>query len=140
MSAGVTEFEALLREALAPVDPPDDLLARMELRLVNLTELAQDEFEAWELSAMRDPRNWARPAAAAVLGASARAGRRAHDPGFRRGGSARASGPLNPALRARQSGPPRRADTVLSAHARLLPPSVARDGRGMLLLRAPDLS
>jgi hypothetical protein len=39
--------------------------------LVNLTELAQDELESWELSAMRDPRNWARPAAAAVVGASA---------------------------------------------------------------------
>jgi hypothetical protein len=71
MSAGVTDFEALLREALTPVDPPEDLLDRMELRLVNLTELAQDELETWELSAMRDPRNWARPAAAAVLGASA---------------------------------------------------------------------
>lgn len=71
MVAGGHDFEALLREALAPVDPPDDLLARMEMRLVSLTELAQDEFEAWELSAMRDPRNWARPAAAAVLGAGA---------------------------------------------------------------------
>jgi hypothetical protein len=71
MSTGVTDFEALLREALTPVDPPEDLLDRMELRLVNLTELAQDELETWELSAMRDPRNWARPAAAAVLGASA---------------------------------------------------------------------
>ena len=71
MGTGVTDFEALLREALAPVDPPDDLLARLEVRLVNLTELAQDEFEAWELSAMRDPRNWVRPVAAGVLGAGA---------------------------------------------------------------------
>jgi hypothetical protein len=71
MSTGVTDFEALLREALSPVDPPDDLSARMELTLINLTELAQDELEAWELSAMRDPRNWVRPAAAAVLGAGA---------------------------------------------------------------------
>ncbi len=38
---------------------------------MNLTELAQDELEAWEMSAMRDPRNWVRPAAAAVVGASA---------------------------------------------------------------------
>jgi len=67
----VTEFEALLREALSPVDPPDDLLARLELKLVNLTELAQDELESWELSSMRDPRNWARPAAAIVVGAGA---------------------------------------------------------------------
>jgi hypothetical protein len=71
MSTGVTDFEALLREALSPVDPPDDLSARMELRLVNLTELAQDELESWELSTMRDPRNWVRPAAAVVIGASA---------------------------------------------------------------------
>jgi hypothetical protein len=71
MSAGVTDFEALLREALSPIDPPDDLPARMELTLVNLTELAQDELESWELSTMRDPRNWVRPAAAAVVGASA---------------------------------------------------------------------
>jgi hypothetical protein len=71
MSTGVTDFEALLREALSPVDPPDDLSARMELTLVNLTELAQEELEAWELSTMRDPRNWVRPAAAVVIGASA---------------------------------------------------------------------
>ena len=71
MSTGLSDFEARLREALAPVDPPDDLLARLEVRLVNLTELAQDELEAWELSSMRDPRNWVRPAAAAVVGAGA---------------------------------------------------------------------
>jgi hypothetical protein len=71
MSAGATDFEALLREALTPVDPPDDLAQRLELTLVSLTELAQDELESWELSSMRDPRNWIRPAAAAVVGATA---------------------------------------------------------------------
>jgi hypothetical protein len=71
VSSGTADFEALLREALTPVDPPDDLVARLELTLVNLTELAQDELESWELSAMRDPRNWVRPAAAALVGASA---------------------------------------------------------------------
>jgi hypothetical protein len=71
MSSGATDFEALLREALAPVDPPADLVQRLELTLINLTELAQDELESWELSAMRDPRNWARPVAAAVVGAGA---------------------------------------------------------------------
>ena len=71
MSAGAPDFEALLREALSPIDPPADLAARMESALVNLTELAQDELESWELSAMRDPRNWVRPAAAAVIGVSA---------------------------------------------------------------------
>jgi hypothetical protein len=71
MSAGAAEFEALLREALAPVEPPADLAARLELTLVNLTELAQGELESWELSSMRDPRNWVRPAAAVVVGAGA---------------------------------------------------------------------
>ena len=71
MSAGAPDFEALLREALSPIDPPADLAARMEATLVNLTELAQDELEAWELRTMRDPRNWVRPAAAAVVGTTA---------------------------------------------------------------------
>jgi hypothetical protein len=71
VSSGTTDFEALLRQALTPVDPPEDLTARMELKLVSLTELAQEELEAWELSAMRDPRNWVRPAAAVVIGAGA---------------------------------------------------------------------
>jgi hypothetical protein len=71
MSAGEANFEALLREALSPVDPPADLARRLELTLINLTELAQDELESWELSAMRNPRNWVRPAAAVVIGAGA---------------------------------------------------------------------
>lgn len=66
-----TEFEARLRAALHPVEPPQDLAVRLERTLVSLTELAADELEAWELSAMRDPRNWVRPAAAAVVGAGA---------------------------------------------------------------------
>jgi hypothetical protein len=71
MSSGAADFEALLREALSPVDPPADLMARMEHALVNLTELAQDELEGWELSTMKDPRNWVRPAAAVLIGAGA---------------------------------------------------------------------
>lgn len=66
-----TDFEARLKAALAPVEPPEDLANRVERTLVSLTELAADELEAWELSAMRDPRNWVRPAAAAVVGAGA---------------------------------------------------------------------
>jgi hypothetical protein len=71
MSANAAEFESLLRRALAPVEPPADLVMRLEQTLVGLTELAQEELDAWELSAMRDPRNWVRPAAAAVVGVSA---------------------------------------------------------------------
>jgi hypothetical protein len=66
-----TDFEALLREALSPVEPPADLREHIEQTLVNLTEAAQEELEAWELSAMRDPRNWVRPAAAVVVSATA---------------------------------------------------------------------
>src|SRR5437588_13069839 len=64
-------FEVLLRQALAPVDPPEDLVARLEETLTSLTEIAAEELETWELSAMRDPRNWVRPAAAVVVGTSA---------------------------------------------------------------------
>jgi hypothetical protein len=66
-----TDFEALLREALTPVEPPADLAMRLEVTLVSLTELAQEELDAWELKAMRDPRNWVRPAFATVVGVSA---------------------------------------------------------------------
>ena len=65
------DFETLLRRALTPVDPPSDLAERLELTLANLTELAADELESWELAAMRDPRNWVRPAAALVVGTAA---------------------------------------------------------------------
>ena len=64
-------MEALLREALAPVEPPEALAERLEMTLASLTAIAQEELEAWELSAMSDPRNWARPAAAAVVTATA---------------------------------------------------------------------
>ena len=65
------DFEVLLRRALAPVEPPADLSQRLETTLANLTELAAAELDAWELEAMRDPRNWARPVAAAVVGTTA---------------------------------------------------------------------
>ena len=68
MSAHV---EALLREALAPVEPPADMTLRLQDTLVSLTGLAQEELEGWELSAMRDPRNWVRPAAAVIVTATA---------------------------------------------------------------------
>src|SRR5271170_6601753 len=85
MTEAASNFEGLLREALAPVEPPEDLAERLESTLTSITAMAADELEAWELSAMRDPRNWARPAAALVLGSTAgaalvllRARRRAH--------------------------------------------------------------
>lgn len=85
MTEAAPNFESLLREALSPVEPPEDLALRLEGALLSITELAADELQEWELSAMRDPRNWARPAAAVVAGGAAgtalvllRARRRAH--------------------------------------------------------------
>jgi hypothetical protein len=71
MSEALPNFERLLHRALSPVEPPEDLGRRLEGALLSLTESAVEELEAWELSAMRDPRNWARPAAALVVGGSA---------------------------------------------------------------------
>src|ERR671922_2086315 len=72
------EFEARVRQALAPVDPPADLELRLQATLGSLVEMAADELEAWELRAMKDPRNWPRaalgPAAAIVIGTGAAAG------------------------------------------------------------------
>jgi hypothetical protein len=71
MSEATPNLEGLLRRALAPVEPPEDLVLRLEKTLTSITELAAEELEGWELSAMRDPRNWVRPAAALVLGGGA---------------------------------------------------------------------
>jgi hypothetical protein len=71
MSEALPNFERLIREALTPVEPPPDLIERLESTLTTITEMAADELEAWELSAMRDPRNWVRPAAALVVGGAA---------------------------------------------------------------------
>ena len=65
------DFEYMLRQALAPVDPPASLHTRVETTLQELTDAAVDELEGWELSAMRDPRNWVPVGAAAVVGVSA---------------------------------------------------------------------
>jgi hypothetical protein len=78
MSEQSWDFEARLREALTPVDPPAGLEPRLEMTLGSLVELAADELETWELKAMKDPRNWPRaalgPAAAVVIGTGAAAG------------------------------------------------------------------
>lgn len=74
MSEAIPNFEGLLHEALSPVEPPADLAMRLESALTSLTEIAVEELESWELSAMRDPRNWVRPAAALVVGSSAGVG------------------------------------------------------------------
>jgi hypothetical protein len=69
----VSDFELRLQQALRPVDPPEGLAERLEVTMEALSELAADELEGWELRAMRDPRNWARPAAAITVGTAATA-------------------------------------------------------------------
>jgi hypothetical protein len=72
------DLEARLRRALAPVEPPEELELRLESRMSELVELAADELDAWEMTALRDPRNWPRaalrPAAAVVVGTGAAVG------------------------------------------------------------------
>jgi hypothetical protein len=100
MSETFGDFEGLLRRALAPVEPPEQLSLRLESTLTELTELAQDELESWELSTMRDPRNWVRPVAATAIGTTAGAAlvllrvRRQH-----RRRASKASGPIDLAER-----------------------------------------
>src|SRR5918997_5822708 len=66
--------EQLLRSALVPIEPPEALSDRLERGLSELTDAAVTELADWELSAMSDPRNWARPAAAVVVGTVAAGG------------------------------------------------------------------
>ena len=72
--SGAADFESLLREAFAPVDPPADLSERLETRLRRISALAIDELDSWELQSLSDPRNWtriARPIAAGVVATGA---------------------------------------------------------------------
>ena len=68
---GPFDIESMLRMALAPVEPPAALRTRLETTLQELTDLAVDELDTWELSAMRDPRNWVRPVVATTVGVTA---------------------------------------------------------------------
>jgi hypothetical protein len=67
-------IERLLESAFAPVDPPTGLVDELELKLTEIQAAAieaLEELSDWELAAMRDPRNWVRPAAALVAGTAA---------------------------------------------------------------------
>jgi hypothetical protein len=68
------DIEGLLRQAFRPVEPPESLATRLESTLQELSDLAAEELDSWELSAMRDPRNWVRPVAAAAIGSGAAVG------------------------------------------------------------------
>ncbi|MGI8846254.1 MAG: hypothetical protein ACR2HC_08805 [Thermoleophilaceae bacterium] len=65
------DVEALLRSALVPVEPAGHLSDRLERGLSEITDFAADELADWELSTMRDPRNWGPTVAAAVVGSTA---------------------------------------------------------------------
>ena len=64
-------MEELLKLALTPIEPSATLAERLDERLTALTASAFDELAGWEVEAMRDPRNWVRPAAAVVAGSAA---------------------------------------------------------------------
>jgi hypothetical protein len=73
--AAESHLEALLSAALRPIEPPEDLATRVENTLTAITEQAAAELSSWaeelsegELEALRDPRNWVRPVAAATAG------------------------------------------------------------------------
>ena len=77
MSDGAFDIETMLRQALAPVDPPVELQVRLETTLGSLLDMAHEELDGWELSTLGDPKNWARlgrPALAAVVGSGAAVG------------------------------------------------------------------
>jgi hypothetical protein len=77
MNERAFDIETMLRQALAPVEPPVELEARLEMTLGSLVELAAGELDSWELSAIGDPKNWprmGRPAAAVVVGGVAAVG------------------------------------------------------------------
>jgi hypothetical protein len=65
------EIVRLLEAALTPVDPPARLGDQLEERLAEVQAAALEELADWEIGAMRDPRNWARPAAAVAVGTAA---------------------------------------------------------------------
>lgn len=75
------DVENLLRSALRPIEPPENLSGRVEETLSAVTEAAAEELSAWaeelsesELRSLRDPRNWVRPAAAIAAGGIAAGG------------------------------------------------------------------
>jgi hypothetical protein len=75
------DVESMLRSALRPIEPPENLAGRVEETLSAVTEAAAEELSAWaeelsesELRSLRDPRNWVRPAAAIAAGGIAAGG------------------------------------------------------------------
>lgn len=78
LSGSTWDVEALLSDALRPIEPPERLRGRVEDTLAAITQAAADELSDWaeelsegELAALRDPRNWVRPVVAVGAGGAA---------------------------------------------------------------------
>jgi len=72
---GRMDLEALLADALRPIEPPEKVVGRVEATLSAITEEAAAALGSWaeelsdsELESLRDPRNWVRPVAAVAIG------------------------------------------------------------------------
>jgi hypothetical protein len=72
------DVEALLADALRPIEPPDRLSTRLEEGFAAVTSAAAAELSDWadeleesELRALREPRNWVRPVVAVSAGSVA---------------------------------------------------------------------
>ena len=77
-AAGHMDLEALLADALRPIEPPESLAGRLETTLSAITEQAaaalgngRTSFPRASSQALRDPRNWVRPVAAIAVGGAA---------------------------------------------------------------------
>lgn len=75
---GSWDVEALLSDALRPIEPPERLSSRVEDTFAAITQAAAEELSGWaeelsegELRALRDPRNWVRPVVAVSAGSIA---------------------------------------------------------------------
>ena len=71
LSGSTWDVEALLSDALRPIEPPERLSGRFEDMMSALSQAAAEELSDWaeelsesELRALRDPRNWVRPVVA----------------------------------------------------------------------------
>lgn len=75
---GISDIEAMLRNALQPVEPPEQMVEKLEQRLSLVADQANQDLASWreelsesELRSLRDPRNWVRPAAAGAASVAA---------------------------------------------------------------------
>ena len=75
---GISDIETMLKSALQPVEPPEQMVEKLEQRLSLVADQASQDLASWreelsesELRSLRDPRNWVRPAAAGAASVAA---------------------------------------------------------------------